>query len=55
MFGLPDPLDPEGHIGFLVDLPGYGYASVARNEKEKWADILAVICATGNRWPASCC
>jgi GTP-binding protein len=40
MFGLPDPLDPEGHIGFLVDLPGYGYASVARNEKEKWADIL---------------
>ncbi len=40
MFGLPDPLDPEGHIGYLVDLPGYGYASVARNEKEKWADIL---------------
>ena len=40
MFGLPDPLDPEGHIGFLVDLPGYGYASVARDEKEKWADIL---------------
>ena len=37
MFGLPDPLDPEGHIGYL---PGYGYASVARNEKEKWADIL---------------
>lgn len=40
MFGLPDPLDPEGHIGYLVDLPGYGYASVARDEKEKWADIL---------------
>lgn len=40
MFGLPDPLDPEGQIGFLVDLPGYGYASVARDEKEKWADIL---------------
>jgi GTP-binding protein len=40
MFSLPDPLDPEAHIGYLVDLPGYGYASVARNEKEKWADIL---------------
>ncbi|KGQ02419.1 putative GTP-binding protein EngB [Beauveria bassiana D1-5] len=40
MFGLPDPLNPEGHIGYLVDLPGYGYASVARDEKEKWADIL---------------
>ena len=55
MFGLPDPLDPEGHIGFLVDLPGYGYASVARNEKESGPTSWAVICATGNRWPASCC
>jgi GTP-binding protein len=23
-----------------VDLPGYGYASVARDAKEQWADIL---------------
>jgi len=40
LFGLPDPLAPEESLGFLVDLPGYGYASVAYKEKEKWADIL---------------
>ncbi len=40
MFGLPDPLNPEVQLGFLVDLPGYGYASVAYKEKEKWAEIL---------------
>ena len=40
MFGLPDPLDPESQIGFLVDLPGYGYASVAHRAREEWADIL---------------
>ena len=27
-------------LGFLVDLPGYGYASVAQRAKEEWADIL---------------
>ena len=40
MFGIPDPLDPEGHLGFLVDLPGYGYASVAHRAREEWADVL---------------
>ncbi|SAI57620.1 ribosome biogenesis GTP-binding protein YsxC [Bordetella trematum] len=40
MFDLPDPLNPEQPLGFLVDLPGYGYASVAVSEKEKWADVL---------------
>jgi len=40
MFGLPDPLDPEHPLGFLVDLPGYGYASVARDAREEWADVL---------------
>jgi len=40
LFGLPDPLTPGQPLGFLVDLPGYGYASVAHKEKEKWADIL---------------
>jgi GTP-binding protein len=40
LFGLPDPLDPDHPLGFLVDLPGYGYASVAQREKEQWADIL---------------
>ena len=40
MFGMPDPLNPEERLGYLVDLPGYGYASIAKNEREKWADIL---------------
>jgi GTP-binding protein len=40
MFGLPDPLDPDDTLGYLVDLPGYGYASIAKREREKWADIL---------------
>lgn len=39
-FSLPDPLSPGDPLGFLVDLPGYGYASVAYKEKENWADIL---------------
>ena len=40
MFGLPDPLNPGEQLGYLVDLPGYGYASVAYHAKEQWADIL---------------
>lgn len=40
MFGMPDPLAPEAPLGYLVDLPGYGYASIAKHEREKWADIL---------------
>lgn len=40
LFGIPDPIEPEQSLGFLVDLPGYGYASVARNTHEEWADIL---------------
>ncbi|KAA0891093.1 ribosome biogenesis GTP-binding protein YihA/YsxC [Pusillimonas sp. ANT_WB101] len=40
LFGIPDPIEPGAHLGFLVDLPGYGYASVARQEKEDWADTL---------------
>ena len=40
LFGMPDPLDPDNQLGFLVDLPGYGYASIAKSEREKWADIL---------------
>lgn len=40
MFGMPDPLTPDEPLGYLVDLPGYGYASVARREKEKWSDVL---------------
>ncbi|HEY9281614.1 MAG TPA: ribosome biogenesis GTP-binding protein YihA/YsxC [Eoetvoesiella sp.] len=40
LFGIPDPLDPDASLGFLVDLPGYGYASVAREAREEWADVL---------------
>jgi GTP-binding protein len=40
MFGMPDPLQEGAYLGYLVDLPGYGYASVAHQAKEQWADIL---------------
>lgn len=40
LFGIPDPMDPGASLGFLVDLPGYGYASVARHAREEWADVL---------------
>ncbi|HUH60127.1 MAG TPA: ribosome biogenesis GTP-binding protein YihA/YsxC [Candidimonas sp.] len=40
LFGIPDPVDPNAHLGFLVDLPGYGYASVPVQAKEEWADVL---------------
>ena len=40
LFGIPDPLDPDHPLGFLVDLPGYGYASVARDAREEWAEVL---------------
>jgi len=40
MFGIPDPLDPDGVLGYLVDLPGYGYASVAHSAREEWAEVL---------------
>jgi GTP-binding protein len=46
MFGLPDPLDPEQQIGFLVDLPGYGYAAISQSEREKWAELLGGYLAT---------
>ena len=40
MFSMPDPLDPENPLGFLVDLPGYGYAAIAQEAKAEWADVL---------------
>ncbi|TAL76087.1 MAG: YihA family ribosome biogenesis GTP-binding protein [Burkholderiaceae bacterium] len=40
LFGIPDPLDPEGALGFLVDLPGYGYAAIGKEAREEWADVL---------------
>ncbi len=40
MFGIPDKLDPEQDMAYLVDLPGYGYASVAREDRTQWAQVL---------------
>ncbi|ANN69196.1 ribosome biogenesis GTP-binding protein YihA/YsxC [Bordetella bronchialis] len=46
MFGLPDPYDPDHPMGFLVDLPGYGYAAISQGEREKWAELLGGYLAT---------
>jgi len=40
LFGIPDPLQPDAHLGFLVDLPGYGYASVASEARAAWDATL---------------
>lgn len=40
LFALPDPLDPDGALGYLVDLPGYGYAAVAHDAKSNWGEVL---------------
>ena len=31
---------------YLVDLPGYGFASVSRSEKERWAELMEQYFAT---------
>jgi GTP-binding protein len=40
LFGIPDPVEPEAWLGFLVDLPGYGYAAIDQKAREAWADVL---------------
>jgi len=40
MFGIPDPMDKKSWLGFLVDLPGYGYAAVDKQTRHEWADVL---------------
>jgi GTP-binding protein len=40
LFGIPDPVTPDAWLGFLVDLPGYGYASIGRAAREEWAEVL---------------
>lgn len=34
---------------YIVDLPGYGYAKVARDEKKRWADLIGGYLADGER------
>ncbi|HBT31780.1 MAG TPA: YihA family ribosome biogenesis GTP-binding protein [Pusillimonas sp.] len=40
MFGIPDPLAPGEQLGYLVDLPGYGYAAIGKQAREEWAEVL---------------
>lgn len=40
LFGIPDPLQRDAWLGFLVDLPGYGYAAVDRGTRDEWAEVL---------------
>jgi GTP-binding protein len=40
LFGIPDPIEPDAWLGFLVDLPGYGYAAVDRAARDEWAEVL---------------
>lgn len=38
----------------LIDLPGYGFAKVAKDEKMRWMDMMEVISRTPRRC-ATCC
>lgn len=40
IFGMPDPLAPGEQLGYLVDLPGYGYAAIGKQAREEWAEVL---------------
>jgi GTP-binding protein len=40
LFGLPDPLLTDAWLGFLVDLPGYGYAEAPKSEIKAWGQVL---------------
>lgn len=40
LFALPDPLNPDDALGYLVDLPGYGYAAVAHEARANWGEVL---------------
>lgn len=46
MFGLPDPIEPDAKLGYIVDLPGYGYAAVAHAARLEWADVMGDYLAT---------
>ncbi len=39
-FGIPDPIDKEASLGYLVDLPGYGYAAVDKQQKQQWEELI---------------
>src|SRR5699024_7124824 len=39
-FGIPDPAEKDESLGYLVDLPGYGYAAVDRQQKQQWDELI---------------
>lgn len=40
LFGIPDPMQPDTPLAYLVDLPGYGYAAVDHDTRDEWAMVL---------------
>ncbi len=48
LFGIPDPLEEGAWLGYLVDLPGYGYAAVDRKTQQEWAQVLGGYLRTRN-------
>lgn len=40
LFGIPDPVEEDAWLGFLVDLPGYGYAAINQEARDEWAEVL---------------
>ena len=40
LFGIPDPVEDGAWLGFLVDLPGYGYAAINHETRSEWAEVL---------------
>src|SRR5699024_11507279 len=41
-FGIPDPAEKYESLGYLVDLPGYGYAAVDKQQKQQWDELIGV-------------
>src|SRR5699024_8714732 len=39
-FGIPDPAEKDESLGYLVDLPGYGYAAVDKQQKQQWDELI---------------
>src|SRR3546814_7030029 len=42
LFGIPDPVEPGAFLGFLVDLPGYGYASRSEEHTSELQSLMRI-------------
>ena len=40
IFKITDPKKPNATLGALIDLPGYGFAHVSKEERAKWDQLL---------------